>query len=146
MHKKVQGNYGESLVISQILENECAAFTDFGDNSKVDIVVEDTKGQLHKVQVKCYSREKSKPNSTAIYVTKSGPNYSFKYTKEDFDWFAVVDMKTKKIAWISNDVLTKYNSCFTLSHTRRQKGQNMFDDYLKFPFGLEAKVGEAGNF
>ena len=101
MHSKTKGDIGQALVVTQILENDCSAFIDFGDNSKIDLIVEDKEGKLHKIQVKYYKRDNSSENITSLYIKKSGPNYRFRYEEKDVDWFAVVDSKTKKIAWVS---------------------------------------------
>lgn len=134
MHKKTQGDMGEALVIAQVLEHGCAAFTDFGDNSKIDIIVEDQQGNLHKVQVKCYNREADAPNATKVYAYKSGPNYQFSYHETSIEYFAVVDMATKKIAWVSVESMNGATQLRLAHGERRLKTQNMFDDYLKFPW------------
>lgn len=138
-HKKDMGSYGEAQVVSVIILNGCAAFTDFGDNSKVDIVVEDGEGKLHKVQVKTVGREEHKPNVTALYLYKSGPGgYKFTYTEKMVDWFAVLDLETNKIAWVPAKEALKCSSQMSLRHTKPANNQTknirMFDDYVSFPF------------
>jgi hypothetical protein len=142
MHSKAKGNLGEAIVVAKIIENECAAFTEFGDLSKIDLIIEDKKGKLHKVQVKCYSRDKKKPDVTTLWLTKAGPNYYFKYKKEEVEWFAIVDDQTKKIAWINADwALTTHNKSITLRHVKAKipngKESRMFDDFIEFPFNKD---------
>lgn len=139
MHKKDQGSIGEALVVAQALEYQCAVFTDFGDNSKIDLIIEDTSNTLHRVQVKCVGREKKTPNVSLLYLYKSGPNYNFAYEANMFDWFALVDYVTKKIAWISfEEASTLGNSQLSFRHddsSHRGGGKiRRFDDYTKFPF------------
>lgn len=139
MHRKDQGSLGEALVISQVLENNLAAFSDFGDNSKIDLIVEDSKGVLHKVQVKTPGRETLTPNVSKLSFKKFGPNYSYKYKTADIDWFAVVDFETKKIAWIRvNKALLKNASNLNLRHVptknKQVNGIKFFSDFEKFPF------------
>ena len=138
MHKKNQGTLGEALVVAQIVQNNCSAFTDFGDNSKIDIIVEDLCGELHKVQVKCNNREKKSPEITKFSLVKRGPNgYKMTYHGNMVDWFAIVDMKTNNIAWISFDEIGKLKDV-TFRHSEPKNNQRQkirrFDDYTKFPF------------
>jgi hypothetical protein len=139
MHKKNIGTFGEALVVAQILEHELAAFTDFGDNSKIDVIVLDSNHIPHRVQVKCVGREPTTPNVSKLYLYKSGPNYQFLYQQNMLDWFAVVDVTTKKIAWIPSSILTTHSSQLTLRHDAPiSKGGSssvkFFDDYVEFPF------------
>lgn len=138
LHKKDMGSLGESLVISQAIEEGCSVFPEFGDNSKIDLIIESRDRKLHRVQVKMVGREERTPEVTKLYLYKSGPNYSFTYDSTMIDWFAVVDMVTKKIAWVNSDVLTKYKCQIPLRHTKPKNGQvkNIvyFDDFIKFPF------------
>lgn len=139
LHKKDMGSIGEALVVSQIYENGCVAFHEFGDNSKVDLIIEDKVGALHKIQVKTVGREEREPEVTKLYLFKSGPNYRVPYTKEMIDWFAVVDFITKKIAWMSiKEALETSSFQLVLRHTPPKKKQvkkmRYFDNYMKFPF------------
>jgi predicted AAA+ superfamily ATPase len=139
MHNKDLGSYGEFLVITQCLKYGLSVFTDIGDNSKIDFIVEDEQGDLHKVQVKCYNREKSSPETTKLYLTKSGPNYKFRYDVKHIDWFAVVDNETDKIAWINaQEALNSNNTMLVFRHTipKTKNGNTtrMFDDFVNIPF------------
>lgn len=135
VNKKDLGTYGEAVVIAEVLKNGCAAFPEFGDNCKIDLIILDRVNKLHSVQIKTVNRSKQSPNSSILYLYKSGPNYSFDYTKDMFDWFAVLDVKTGKLAWISSKECLKANkSAITLYHGKRRKTGHHFDDYVKFPF------------
>lgn len=135
MHKKDIGTMGESIIVTELLKNNCSVFTEFGDNSKVDLIAIDDNYKAHKIQVKAYNREKAKPNVTVLYFTKSGPNYKFKYTKEMIDWFAVIDLETMKIAWVPSNLCEGKNT-ISLRHTESRQSRNVsrFDDYASFPF------------
>lgn len=138
MHKKDMGKMGEALVIAQLLAQGNSVFTEFGDNSKVDLIVLDSTFKMHRIQVKTVGREQGTPDVSKLYLYKSGPNYSFTYTTEMFDWFAVVDYETQKIAWISSKVLASMTSQLTLRHTKCISGQQAkiryFDDFTECPF------------
>ena len=137
MHKKDQGKLGESAVISQSLQNGCEVFVDFGDNSKVDLILNTAQG-LVKVQVKCYTPTKG---CVEVYFTKSGPNYRFRYEESQIDYFAVVNAEDiTQIAWLkASDVLAQYSrSCaLRLEPTKNNQSTGVvwFKDYQQFPFG-----------
>lgn len=138
-HKKDMGSYGEALVVAQIIQNKCAAFTDFGDNSRIDVIVEDGCGKLHRVQVKTVGREDKSPDVSALYLYKSGPGgYRFTYTEDMVDWFAVVDVTTAKIAWVPAVEALQCKSVLSLRHSvpknNQSKNIRMFSDYESFPF------------
>jgi hypothetical protein len=138
LHKKDQGTFGEALVVAQVIQNGGSAFPEFGDNSKIDLIVEDQLGKLHKVQVKTVGREVRTPDSSILYLYKSGPNYSFSYDESMIDWFAVVDNITQQIAWVkSTEALEHTKRQFLLRHKPPQKVQpktRMFSDYTNYPF------------
>lgn len=137
-HKKDMGKMGEAIVIQQILENNCEVFIDFGDNSKIDLICRDRNKKLHTIQVKTVGRSPKNLDATSLQLYKSGPNYRFSYTSLDFDWFAVVDNTTKKIAWVPSTICDTNGYLITLRHLlpkrKNQHGYEMFDDYTKFPF------------
>ena len=140
IHKKDRGTIGELTVAIEALANGCSVFTEFGDNSKIDLIIEDPKGKIHKVQVKTVGREPRSPDVSILYLYKSGPNYQFTYTVDMVDWFAVFDEQTKKIAWINAGlILTENSSAVNLRHIPPKNGQTkkirMFEDYMTFPFG-----------
>ena len=138
LHKKDMGSLGEALVVAQSLEHGCSVFPEFGDNSKIDLILEDGSRTLHRIQVKMVSREKDSPDVSKLYLYKSGPNYSFTYEESMIDWFAVVDVVTKKIAWVKSSVLSTHKRQLQLRHAipknGQQKGIVYFDDYTQFPF------------
>jgi hypothetical protein len=139
MHKKDMGKMGEALVTAQVLLNGCAVFTEYGDNAKIDLIVLDQQQRLHKVQVKTVGREANVSETSKLYLYKSGPNgYRYTYTAADVDWFALVDLTTMQIAWVSIGEALLNGTCFALRHTATKSGQTknvrMFSDYMKFPF------------
>lgn len=62
-HKEI-GTIGESIVITEVLKNGNYVFPEFGDNCKVDLIIMDSAGTLHKIQVKTSNREVNKPDVT----------------------------------------------------------------------------------
>lgn len=145
MHKKDQGTVGEALIIAQAINNGCAVFPQFGDNSKIDLIVQDTTKKLHRVQVKTTGREKKTPDVSQLHLYKNGPNYSYKYTDSDIDWFAIVDHMTQKIAWINAEwIFERCSWTISLRHKETKNGQKkgcwLFNDFTTFPFKHEGCV------
>lgn len=136
MHKKDLGTFGELLVSSSLIEAGKNVYLPAGDNTKADIIAENEDGKLIKIQVKTKNREKSTPNSTVLYLRKAGPNnYNFKYDKTQVDYFAVVDIVTKKIAWIKSDVLDNFGYMISLSHLNVGNSETKyFNDFTSIPF------------
>lgn len=136
MHKKDLGTFGEMLVTALLIENGYNVYQSVGDNTRVDLIAETIGGKLIKIQVKTNQREKASPNTTILYLTKAGPNnYKFRYTKEQIDYFALVDFQTKKVAWVSSEILDQNKYQFKLSHSAQvAKHLNYFDLHTKIPF------------
>jgi len=135
MHKKDQGKLGEALVIAQCLDAGFPVFTEFGDNSKIDLIIQ-TPEKLVSVQVKCVGREPGSVNSAKLYLYKSGPNYQFRYSPKDVDYFAVVDMKTKRIAWIplTESLCESRTLLLHLGEGRATTKTTYFSEYEKIPW------------
>lgn len=122
------GKLGEALVIAQSFENNAEVFIDFGDNSKVDLIIR-SMDRIFTVQVKCAGRERK--DSCILYLYKSDPGYSFRYSAADCDYFALVDLQSKRIAWIKNTEELCVKRCMAL---RMSSGySNSFDMYEQFP-------------
>jgi predicted AAA+ superfamily ATPase len=138
VHKKDMGKMGEALVAQHALERGLSVFVEFGDNSKIDLIIEDNQQKLHRVQVKVVTRSEKTPEVSVLYLYKSGPNYQFRYTTSDVDWFALIDDLTKKVAWIPSSICEEASSSINLRHAptkiKQTKRIRMFDDYTNFPF------------
>lgn len=136
MHRKDLGTWGESIVITLLLENNINVYNSVGDNTRADIIAEDDVG-LHKIQVKTRNRENE---TSKLIFQKNGPNYQFKYTEKHVDWFALVDVQTKKVAWIPSKYLRDYDRVITLRHDKPKNNQMagilMFDDFTNIPFSV----------
>lgn len=139
MHKKDLGSLGEVMVMQQALSHGCSVFTECGDNSKVDLIIMDRQDRLHKIQVKVVNRLDN-PRVTTLYLYKNGPNgYRVKYKSSDVDWFAVVDLTLKEVAWVPSAVCDSNGSAFTMRHVppggRGGPKCNFWGDYTLYPFG-----------
>ncbi len=142
MHTKDLGTWGEQLVRAQVIKRGLGCYVSIGDNTKVDLIVERENGCLVKIQIKTISRSSKDTEMTTFRMRSTGPNYNYTYLSSDVDWFAVVDVKTEKIAWISIGLLeangANGTSGLALRHSpaknNQQKRIHWFDDYTEFPF------------
>lgn len=92
---------------------------------------------MHRIQVKAQGREKA--DVTHVYFRKNSGSNSFRYESKMFDWFAIVDVETKKIAWLPSSLLDGDKHNMHLRHTPpkikiQEEMFHMFDDYVKMPF------------
>lgn len=110
MHSKTKGNIGEAQAIVELTKLGFNIFKELGDLSKIDLIAEKD-GQLIRIQCKGVT-----PKNGALELTlkKSGPNYSFKYQENQFDFFAVCNLETYEIYWIPASVLQTHSSLFSL--------------------------------
>jgi len=85
MHSKEKGNLGELVAMKHLLSCGYPVFTEFGDNSKVDLIAL-VDNEPVKIQVKTRTSESGK---VQIDSRKSGPNYKFRYSLDHVDVFAI---------------------------------------------------------
>lgn len=136
MHTKDLGKIGEAAVIQQCLSLGVEVFIDFGDNSRIDLIL-NTGYSLERVQVKCYTPDDGK---IVLELHKSGPSYNYKYKSDEIDWFAVVNAHSlTDIAWINAKyILDKYSKKVTLrispTKNNQASGITWFRDFQDFPF------------
>ena len=110
-----------------------------GDNSKVDLIAL-YQNKAIKIQVKSYTSEDDGSKVT-VYATKSGPNYSFKYTEEQIDIFAVYVLDTNEVLYISSRELCSQNKTLSIRLKEAKNGQKMnirkSDEYKDFYVSLK---------
>lgn len=130
MHAKKKGNIGESAVILDLIRQGYDVFTEFGDNSKVDLIALDDDGIPFKIQVKYIEPKNGK---IVIHAKKSGPNYKYKYTTKDVDWFAVYIPGPNICVYIPAQKVCK--GSFTIRYEERLRNMgdkvNWAEDYRK---------------
>jgi hypothetical protein len=129
MHSKFKGNIGQFYVSAKLAELGFSVFSEEGDISKIDLIAEKD-GNLIRLQVKARTPVN---NTIQLDLTKSGPNYKFAYTKEMFDFFAVVDLISKQVYLVPVSVLETNKKQFTLRlvDSKHDWGKvNLAADYL----------------
>jgi len=127
MHSKAKGTIGEAKAIQHFLQNGFRVFTEFGDLSRIDLIVEKN-NQLLKIQVKSYT---SKDNKVVLYSKKAGPNYNFHYTEGDVDIFAVYILDKDELFYVSAKELCAMKSGLTFRLAEPKNGQKKMIRYPK---------------
>lgn len=130
MHSKAKGNIGEAAVILALVSQGFCVFRELGDLSRIDLVAEKG-GKILRIQVKAAT---PKHGAVTLNLKKTGPNYHYHYQKGDVDYFALVDLTTKQVAFVPETVLDTNRSSFALrlepSKTGQVLGTRRFDEFL----------------
>jgi hypothetical protein len=96
MHTKCKGGIGELAVAKNLMLQGFAVFTELGDLSRVDLIA--IKGTTTvRLQVKYRA---AKNNVVEVAGRKSGPNYSYEYSVDDVDVFAVYCPDVDDVAYV----------------------------------------------
>jgi len=132
LHNKQKGNIGEAATALFLLKKGYPVFKELGDLSKVDLLTI-INNRCYKIQVKNASRETNKGSFT-FNTIKYGPNYSYKYKKEDVDIFAVYISTIDELVFLGwgdlkNDTL---NIRYKKSLNNQSKNINWYEDFKNF--------------
>lgn len=130
MHSKRKGNIGSFGIGLELTKLGYSVFTEEGDISKIDMIAEKD-GKIIRLQIKGVTPVN---DTLPLELTKSGPNYSFKYEVGHFDYFAIWDLENHVGYLIPVDVLNTNNKRFTLRLSIPKNNQikhiNRAEDYL----------------
>jgi hypothetical protein len=127
MHSKTKGSIGHSAIVCDLLKQNFNIFIEFGDLSKIDIIAEKN-FKLYKIQVKALNPMKS--GSLWLKPYKSGPNYFFRYNKNDVDIFAIYSLQTNEIGYVNSDDLLKTKSGMSFRIRLPKNNQKIKVKYL----------------
>ena len=130
-HRKVKGSFGELKVATDLVRQGYAVFSEFGDNSKVDLIVLVDHVPV-KLQVKCYA---SSNGVVSVYGRKAGPNYRYRYRREQIDVFAVYVYDRDVVLYISASEIVGHGRIkirFDAPGNGQQKGIRWYHSYLDF--------------
>jgi hypothetical protein len=132
MHSKQKGNIGEAATSLYLLKRGYPVFKELGDLSKVDLITI-VNNRCYKIQVKNALRETNNGSFT-FSICKSGPNYSYKYTKDDVDIFAVYISSIDEIIFLGWNDLNgdTINIRFKKSLNNQNKNINWYENYKDF--------------
>jgi hypothetical protein len=110
IHSKDKGSLGEISVAKDLIRRGLPVFTEYGDNSKIDIITQ-RKGVLVTLQVKAY---KIHSGGIVVRTLRSGPNYNYRYELNDFDIFAVYSVEIDKVFYIPLELVIKAGGSINL--------------------------------
>lgn len=101
MHSKIKGNVGQLGIGLELSKLGYSVFTEEGDISKIDIIAEKG-GSLIRIQCKAVTPI---DNCIDLTLTKTGPNYKFRYDESMFDYFGVWDLEEHKAYLVPVSIL-----------------------------------------
>jgi hypothetical protein len=137
LHNKTKGALGEIAVAKDLLAKGYQVFAELGDNSRVDLIAMGKNYHPIKIQVKGLH---SKHGSVIIHVTKSGPNYRFRYADYHVDVFAIYVLDRDAIPYISARTLLAQHKSLTLRidapHNNQTEGVHWFVEFSEFERAL----------
>lgn len=132
---KQQGNLGEAAAIKAFLQHGVKISLPYGDNASYDLIVEDNKGKLLKVQVKsCESI-----NANGVYrfsiarkrINTQG-NYQSSYSKNEVDLFVLYAVDIDELYLLTFEETGTSDISIRIAPPKRKGGGpiKMRKDYL----------------
>ena len=119
LHSKQKGTIGEISVIKSLLKKGYSVFTEVGDLSRVDLIA-----IVENVPIKIQVKSTSVDNGAVeIYTRKSGPGYSYRYTEQDVDIFAIYIENKDIVLYIAAKELLKNERSLKLRFDAPKNGQ-----------------------
>lgn len=127
MHKKDRGTIAELAVAKDLMKRGYSVFSEFGDNSVVDLIALRQGEKPILIQVKATSSNNGK---VQFSLKKSGPNgYVYFYLPTDFDLFALYVEDLENVLYVKNDEsLNKHTMTFRVTpsnYTNQHKVRNI---------------------
>jgi hypothetical protein len=126
-HSKQKGNLGFSATLKELHKLGYNVFTEIGDNSRIDMIVE-VESKLIKLQVK-YATETN--GKVTLKLQKSGPNgYRYTYTTLDIDIFSVYIPSIDKVIFVPAKLALKNTKAFNIRFIESKNKQNKFVHFI----------------
>lgn len=130
VHRKDFGTIGELTVARHLLGQGYSVFSEYGDNSKVDLIALVDNVPI-KIQVKSCNSSKGK---VSLFLKKNAKGYEYRYNTKDCDIFALYVYYLDRIAFISSKEALEYRSVISFrineaSVNHNQYEPRLFDDY-----------------
>lgn len=130
-----KGTLGEIAVCKNLFQLGFSVFIEFGNHSKVDLIVLDEAYKTYKLQIKAI---KSKNEVVTVYSLKTclNPKYNSVYTKEQVDIFAIYVVDQDLVFYVSAGEILKNCKCskFRLASSKNGQHKNVryVSNYLDF--------------
>jgi hypothetical protein len=126
-HSKQKGNLGFSATLKELHKLGYNVFTEIGDNSRIDMIVE-VESKLIKLQVKYVTETNGK---VTLKLQKSGPNgYRYTYTTLDIDIFSVYIPSIDKVIFVPAKLALKNTKAFNIRFIESKNKQNKFVNFI----------------
>ena len=135
----IKGTLGEAAVCKDLLQLGYNVFTEFGNHSKVDLIILDENFKTIKIQIKAVQ---SLNDCVEIYSVKNclNPKYNSIYTIEQVDVFAVYVIDKDLVFYVSAKEILQNGKSSKFRFSSSKNGQKKFvryaDDYLDFKKAL----------
>ncbi len=134
-----KGTLGEIAVCKDLLQQGYDLFFEFGNHSKVDLVVLDENYNVYKLQIKAVN---SMDDAVNVYSIKTclNPKYNSSYTIRQVDIFAIYIINHDLVFYVSAKEILENGKCSKFRLTKSKNGQKKFvryvEDYLDFKKAL----------
>ena len=135
MHKKDMGVLGQISVQKDLIRRGYQVFAEQSDNSRVDLIAyNETTKVAHRIQVKTASIKRG--GVITLPLRKTGPNgYSYNYTTDDFDVYALYVPEIDTVAYITNTLgsMTELTFRTTEPKGKCHRATRLLNEHLDFP-------------
>lgn len=132
MHSKQKGNIGELAIATDLAKRGYSVFTESGDLSKVDLIAL-VGSKAVRLQIKALT---SVDGVLKLLTYKTGPNYQFRYSREDFDILGVYCLDTEHILYVGTHELLANGRSFSVRLRAAKNNQvektRMWHDFSSF--------------
>ena len=135
----IKGTLGEAAVCKNLLQLGYSIFLEFGNHSKVDLIVLDEQFNAIKVQIKAVQ---SMNDCVSIYSVKTclNPKYNSVYTIKQVDIFAVYVIDKDLVFYVSAKEILKNGKSSKFRFSSSKNGQKKLvryvDNYMDFKKAL----------
>mgnify|MGYP001412607861 CR=1 FL=1 len=134
-----KGTLGEIAICKELFQLGYNVFVEFGNSSKVDLIVLDKNYKTYKIQVKT---TESKDGCVEIYSIKTclNPKYNSTYTIDQVDIFAIYVIDKDIVFYITAKELLQNSKSSKFRFSESKNGQiknvRFIKDYLDFEKAL----------
>lgn len=125
-----KGTLGEIAVCKELFKLGYSVFVEFGNHSKVDLIVLDEEYKTYKLQIKA---TKSRNEIVEVYSIKNclNPKYNSTYSTKQVDIFAVYIIDKDLVFYVSANELLQNGKVSKFRLSESKNGQRKFVRYVK---------------
>ena len=125
-----KGTLGEIAVCKELILLGYEVFVEFGNNSKIDLIILDDDYNTCKIQIKS---SQSRNDVVVVYSVKNclNPKYNSTYSTKQIDIFAVYICDKDLVFYVTAKELLKNGKCSKFRLSESRNGQKMYVRYVK---------------